>query len=155
MVVNKQITIRGFTSADFDAVRNLLEKANLVVADLTPGSTQMMEHCFMVAQHEESQTVVAAAGMDVVTQSTGLLRSVVIHEDYQRQGLGRAMVEKTLLRFPEVQEVFLLTTKASEFFERLGFTYFERSKVPDCIRRTGEFSGLCPCSATVMHRRVA
>jgi len=50
--------------------------------------------------------------------------------------------------------VWLLTTTAREFFERLGYAAVDRADVPGAIRATAQFSSLCADSATVMVKRL-
>ena len=49
-----------------------------------------------------------------------------------------------------IKSVYLITTTADRYFQRLGFTVVDRSTVPDAITKTSQFSSLCPASATVM-----
>ena len=45
---------------------------------------------------------------------------------------------------------YLLTNTAERFFERLGYRRTDRENAPEAIRRTQEFSGLCPSSSALM-----
>jgi N-acetylglutamate synthase-like GNAT family acetyltransferase len=51
--------------------------------------------------------------------------------------------------------VWLLTTTARAFFDKLGYAAVDRAGVPGAIRATAQFSALCPDSATVMVKRLA
>ena len=51
-------------------------------------------------------------------------------------------------------ELFLLTTTAAAFFERLGFRAVPLDTAPLPIQHTQEFSTLCPSSAVLMRRAV-
>ncbi len=54
-----------------------------------------------------------------------------------------------------IENLYLLTTTAADYFERRGFTRIERSQVPERLRATAEFQGTCPASATVMKAALA
>jgi amino-acid N-acetyltransferase len=49
-----------------------------------------------------------------------------------------------------VTDLYLLTTTAEGFFERLGYRRVVRENAPEAIRQTKEFSGLCSSSAAFM-----
>ncbi|MEQ8534295.1 MAG: tyrosine protein phosphatase, partial [Imperialibacter sp.] len=51
-----------------------------------------------------------------------------------------------------ITELYLLTTTASKFFERIGYKVADRNTAPDAIKNTSEFSDLCPSSAVFMHK---
>lgn len=92
-----------------------------------------------------------------VTGNAGLLRSVAVEESARGAGYGTAICERLLdrARAADLDAVYLLTTTAEDFFADLGFERAERSRVPDTIRGTAEFTDLCPASATCMKKEVA
>jgi amino-acid N-acetyltransferase len=53
-----------------------------------------------------------------------------------------------------IEELYLLTTTADQYFPRFGFTRTTRSAVPDAVKASAEFQGACPDTAVVMTRRV-
>jgi amino-acid N-acetyltransferase len=50
----------------------------------------------------------------------------------------------------EMREVYLITETAPLFFERLGFSAIERSRVKGNVLNSLEFKGACPDTAPVM-----
>jgi GNAT superfamily N-acetyltransferase len=52
-----------------------------------------------------------------------VLCDVVVHHEYRRQGIGRALVEQVTShpRLARVQKFTLLTATARSFYERLGW----------------------------------
>jgi len=66
------------------------------------------------------------------------------------------LVEQLLERAEEagIDELFLLTTTAEEYFPRFGFTRTTRAAVPDAVKSSAEFRGACPDTAVVMTRRI-
>jgi N-acetylglutamate synthase-like GNAT family acetyltransferase len=52
---------------------------------------------------------------------------------------------------PEIR-VFVLTTTAASYFERLGFPATPRSEVPPSLSAAPEFARVCPASAACLAR---
>jgi amino-acid N-acetyltransferase len=52
------------------------------------------------------------------------------------------------------RDIYLLTTTAERFFERLGYARVQREAAPVAIQRTQEFSTLCSSSSTLMAKRL-
>ena len=50
--------------------------------------------------------------------------------------------------------IYLLTTSQADYFSALGYAPCPRSRVPQGIRDSRQFSALCPASADVMVKRV-
>jgi amino-acid N-acetyltransferase len=91
--------------------------------DLPPdGLEQQFGDSYAVALRDGS--IVGIAGIETYG-SYGLLRSVAVS--------------------PEVQ-----TTTASGYFERFGFSAVDRERVPPEVKKSREFSSICPTTATVM-----
>jgi amino-acid N-acetyltransferase len=86
----------------------------------------------------------------------GLLRSLAVAQQQRGTGLGAVMAAHAERRADEfgLDELYLLTMTAADFFKRLGYRAADRSDVPDAIRGTAQFSGLCPSSSAVMAKRV-
>jgi amino-acid N-acetyltransferase len=82
----------------------------------------------------------------------GLLRSVALESRDRHRGFGRRLVEESLqqARRDGLAELFLLTTTAAPFFERLGFRAISREAVPAPVRASVEFQSACPASAAVL-----
>ena len=53
-----------------------------------------------------------------------------------------------------VKALYLLTTTAERFFDRLGYSRIEREMVPESIKATREYAGICPASSAVMCKRL-
>lgn len=84
----------------------------------------------------------------------GLLRSVVVPPDRRGLGAGRAVVAAISeeARRLGVERLWLLTTGAAGFFEKLGFRRADRASAPPDIAASAQFAGLCPGSAVCMRR---
>jgi amino-acid N-acetyltransferase len=83
-----------------------------------------------------------------------LLRSLAVAHDGRGRGVGRALGEAALatLGAEGVREVVLLTTDASAFFARAGFTRVERSALPQAVRGARQLASTGCASAVCMRR---
>jgi amino-acid N-acetyltransferase len=104
---------------------------------------------FLVAA--DSGRVVGVAGLEVYG-AYGLLRSVAVQEHLAGRGLGARLVEAAVARAQSlgVHELYLLTTTAAGYFERLGFERISSKEIPFALSASEELQGACPATATVM-----
>ena len=103
----------------------------------------------------EDRRIVGCAAVEIYG-SAGLLRSVCVEPAQRGTGLGRRLVERTeyVARHRGVDELFLLTETAAEWFERLGFTPDRRESAPAPLQASPEFTGACPVSAALLRKRL-
>lgn len=101
------------------------------------------------ARHGER--VVGVAGVEIY-EDAGLLRSVAVEQSLRGKGLGATLVSDRLrwAREQRLQEIYLLTTTAKDFFEKLGFEVTERSNAPAAMQKAPEFAYLCASTAVTM-----
>jgi len=126
-------------------VRSLLTECQLPTSDLSPKN---LEHFFGCGT---AQTPKGVVGLEIYG-TVALLRSLAVATDCRGIGCGKALVAEAerYAQSKGVTELYLLTTTAADFFERLGYRRSARENAPEAIRQTKEFSGLCPSSAAVM-----
>ncbi|HSJ24244.1 MAG TPA: arsenic resistance N-acetyltransferase ArsN2 [Longimicrobiales bacterium] len=141
--------VRPVAAADLAGVTALLAGAGLP-ADAV---SDQFEDGFVVAEAESG--LVGAAGLEIYG-AYGLLRSVVVDPEWRGRGVGEALVQERLAYATTrgIRRVYLLTTTAPAWFEKLGFTHITRDDVPASVRRSPEFAGVCPSSADVMELRL-
>jgi amino-acid N-acetyltransferase len=86
----------------------------------------------------------------------GLLRSVAIRPDAQRTGLGGVLTAAALdrARALGIQDIYLLTTTAPQFFARHGFQAVTRGALPAALSASRELQDACPATAVAMWRPV-
>jgi amino-acid N-acetyltransferase len=139
------LAIEPATLRDMDAVRRLLVEAELPTA----GLPDQFPSAYAVARHRGE--VVGVAGLETYG-NTGLLRSVAVAPALRRGGTGRALVADRLAtaRALELDAVYLLTTTAVDFFQRLGFSPTLRAEVPVALAASPELSEACPAAATCL-----
>ena len=140
--------IRPATSNDLGAVESLLSASNLPLDGVRENFST-----FVVA--EDQGAIAGAIGLEKFGP-VALLRSAVVSPDYRGSGVGSRLVEKVLERAEQegIEELFLLTTTAENYFPRFGFTRTDRLAVPRSMQASAEFQGACPDSAAVMKRRI-
>ena len=141
--------LRQATNHDLTAVESLLS-ANKLPVD---GVKENFSH-FVVA--DDNGEIAGAIGLEKFGP-VALLRSAVVSPEYRGSGVGRRLVEQIIERAGKegIEELFLLTTTAEEYFPRFGFARTTRASVPVSVKASAEFQGACPDSAAVMTRRVA
>jgi amino-acid N-acetyltransferase len=86
------------------------------------------------------EKIVGVASLHIVWEDLAEFRSLAVQAGHQGQGIGRALVTRTLdeARDLELKKVFLLTYQ-KVFFEKLGFREVNKSELPhkvwsDCIK---------------------
>lgn len=141
------IEIRPATSSDLAAVQSLLRAASLPldgVEDFFPGN---------YAVGERGGEIMGAIGVERYGDY-GLLRSAVVAETERGSGLGARLTEERLDwgSAQNMRSMYLLTTTAAPFFERIGFVRIDRNDVPAEVQAAPEFATICPASAVVMRR---
>jgi N-acetylglutamate synthase-like GNAT family acetyltransferase len=129
------------------AVTRILGEAGLPCSDLTAAHLETFFGCgSMSAPH----------GIVGLYESVALLRSLAVSSKCRGRGCGTALVAQAEL-FAQSQgarEIYLLTTTAQRFFERLGYARVLREAAPAAIQRTQEFSTLCPSGSAFMVKRL-
>ena len=139
--------LRPARPTEFDAIAGLLIAAELPVEDL---NVTMLDG-FIVAT--EGDVCVGVVGLEIY-ESNALLRSLAVEQQHRSRGLGTRLVDaiETEVQTRGVTALYLLTTTATTFFERVGYTAHDRATVPPSIAATTEFSSLCPDTADCLWR---
>jgi len=132
------------TIDDITVVEELLAENDLPADDVA----EKIE-CIFLAKNDTD--LIGIGGMELHGRY-GLLRSLVTAPKFRGGGYGKIITLKLIDHAVEsgVAAVYLLTTTASEFFEKLGFSVIDRAVVPTPIAKTSEFKELCPESAVCL-----
>jgi amino-acid N-acetyltransferase len=147
--VHGQPTLEPASPSDLAQIRRLLDQNGLPSADVG-------EHLagFLIARADRD-----LAGIVGVEPhgSAALLRSLCVVEERRGRGLARALCAgaEAVARGTGARELYLLTTDARAYFEKLGFDVCKREDVTPAIQATAQFRTLCPSTATVMSKRLA
>ncbi len=139
------VDLRNAVPSDLEAVTSLLREAGLP----TEGVEDQFPAQYMVATVKGS--VVGVAGLELHGRA-GLFRSLAVRPTFRGTGVGTALLrERTeCARGLGLSQVFLLTTSAPGYFEKLGFLRTERGAVPEELAKSKEFASVCPSSATCL-----
>ncbi len=133
---------------DTDFIKKKLRANDLPTEDITSKIDD-----FYIAK--EDLEIIGIAGLEICG-NYGLARSILIEDRFRNQGLGKKLVFRLLdlARNKGVREVYILTTTAQNFFEKLKFEIVKREAVPEPIRKTTEFESLCPETAICMKKSI-
>jgi amino-acid N-acetyltransferase len=144
MVQTSSTTIRSAAGSDLPAIERLLEANKLPLVGVRDALGD-----FLVA--ERDGTLVGVIGLEIY-DDRGLLRSAAVDSGERGTGVGAALVGALIetSRTRGLKELVLLTTTADRWFPRFGFVTIARDATPVAVRRSAEFMGACPASATVM-----
>jgi amino-acid N-acetyltransferase len=141
----KTATLLPAQAADLRALKVLLENASLPLE----GLDDQFPNAYVIAR--AGGELVGAAGLEHYG-NTGLLRSLAVLVAARGSGLGRRLVLDRLAaaRTSKIERVYLLTTTAATYFEKLGFRPAARSEVPSALAASPEFASACPASAVCL-----
>lgn len=140
------ITLRNAQPHELERIQALLAENNLPTQDVRTNLDS-----FYVA--EEGGDLVGIGGLELYPPH-GLLRSLVVPPTVRSRGYGSLLLAKLedTARQHSIEELYLLTTTAEEFFRQHGYDASPRDHAPTQISRTREFAELCPSSATLMQK---
>jgi len=142
------VRVRPAERRDGRAVLRLLRQAGLPLTGVSAG----LGSGFVVAGSEAGQ-VVGSAGLETYG-AVGLVRSVAVDPAWRGCGVGRQLVSavEDLARNRGVRELYLLTTDAAAYFERLGFRRRDRADLPADVAARSAAVAACPATAEVLAR---
>jgi len=142
---NDTITVRAARPEDMAAVERLLAAAHLP-AD---GLAEQFGPAYAVA--EVDGAIVGAEGIEQYGDA-GLLRSAVVRDDWRGRGVGDLLTRDRLAWAEQagLQELWLLTNTAADYFPRFGFARADRAAAPDAVQASREFAEACCASAIAM-----
>ena len=84
------------------------------------------------------------------------MRSVCVVADRRGTGLGRSLVAaaEALAATRGIDDLYLLTETAADWFPRLGYEPTLRASVPAALAASPEFVNACSESAAVLRKRL-
>jgi ribosomal protein S18 acetylase RimI-like enzyme len=118
--------IREFQSEDTDALVNIL-KANQQYGhpDIDGPDAMLRVHNCQAAEFLVAETAGRVAGMirGAYDGSRAIIYLVSVHPDYQRQGIGRALVQEIARRFKErgAGSIAVIVPGDADFWKKLNF----------------------------------
>jgi amino-acid N-acetyltransferase len=135
------VTVRPARLSDVPAMHQLIGGFAEQRLMLSRPMAELYENVrdFLVAEGEPGG-VCGCAAVHIDTASIGELKALAVAPAVQGRGIGRALVESCLDTAAQLglQRLFCLTYQVA-FFQRLGFTKVDRSRLPDkvwseCVR---------------------
>lgn len=140
------MVVRMATDQDQDGIVKLLKKGKLNYEGIEDHITH-----FLVVEHQDHQEIVGTAGLEIVKDQVGLLRSLALDSAWLDAQAGMELV-RILLSFAVqkgLQEIYLLTRSAA-FFHYFGFQAVKEEAIPAVIKASSHFQQHQPGLSTVM-----
>ena len=89
---------------------------------------------FVVAEDSETKKVIGCGALHMTWNEIAEVRSMAVHPDFKRQGIGGEIVKKLLIEGKAIGvKKFFTLTYAPEFFQSLGFITVDKDSLPHKI----------------------
>jgi len=126
-------------------VKKLLESVQLPTIDIKP---EHLEHFFAAWA---GPTLEGVVGVEL-HGSVALIRSLAVVPSKRGSGLGSELLARAEQYAVKkgARSLFLLTTAAESYFEKRGYSQLLSEGAPEVIRKTPEFTSICPASSVLM-----
>ncbi|MHA1908683.1 MAG: arsenic resistance N-acetyltransferase ArsN2 [Candidatus Thorarchaeota archaeon] len=146
----EELLVNQASSDDLSGIEFLLKEAQLPIEGIEPH----IDDFIVVTSPEVAlgpEVIIGCVGLEVYRESA-LLRSLAVHPDLRKNGLGSRLVDLATgnAKRKGVEILYLLTDTAEDFFKRRGFSWIDRSKVPEELQQSIEFTKLCPDAPCLM-----
>ncbi|MEO1053200.1 MAG: arsenic resistance N-acetyltransferase ArsN2 [Bacteroidota bacterium] len=145
------IIIREAIPDDFESVKEILKSVDLPVSDLDPSLPSFLVACSCI----DDDIIVGAVGLETYEQA-GLIRSLSVRKDFRGKHIGDKLFDVVSINAHDrgVTDLYLLTESADSYFSRKGFKSIQRSTIPEGLKKSTQFTDVCPETATAMHRSI-
>ncbi|HEM3450824.1 GNAT family N-acetyltransferase [Streptococcus suis] len=131
------ITYKQNPQLDFQAVLNLYDSVGWTNYTDRPTMLQKaLEHSLFVLAAFDGDRLVGLLRAVGDGHSIVFIQDILVLPTYQRQGIGRHLLEQAITHFPEIYQLHLLTDnteKTRSFYEAIGFTAVDSL---DCVAYT-------------------
>jgi amino-acid N-acetyltransferase len=101
---------------------------------------ELYENIRDISVCEDKEAICGTSALHILWEDLAEVRSLAVKKEYQRKGIGRKLVKKSLAEAKAlgIRRVFVLTYQ-SDFFRNLGFVDIDKADLPqkiwgDCIR---------------------
>jgi amino-acid N-acetyltransferase len=127
-------------------ILSLLSAAKLPVDDLP-----VVLDNFIVAI--DNNEVIGVAGLELYG-NYGLLRSVAVDKGQRGKGIAAQLLNRieAIATNKGLEELYLLTETAAEYFNNKGYEHIARMDIPEEIKESSQFRHICPESAIAMKK---
>jgi amino-acid N-acetyltransferase len=133
------------TTEELESLKSLLRECKLPHEDI-----KLAENTF-IGYYDSTDHLIASGGLEFYGASA-LLRSVAVNAEYRKQALAQKNLDDLFKKAidKKVTSIYLLTETAHGYFLKKGFKDTSRDQVPDELKKSSEFSTVCPVSAKCM-----
>ncbi len=136
------MVIRNATVKDVDTIYSLISQYAQLDKMLFRSKAYIFDNLQMFSVAEADGRVVGCCALAVIWSDLAELKSLAVAGDYQKKGIGRALVNKLLQQAKDlgVEKVFALTLEPT-VFEKYGFSVVDKKTLPmkvwsDCAKCT-------------------
>ncbi|WP_105096623.1 GNAT family N-acetyltransferase [Streptococcus suis] len=131
------ITYKQNPQLDFQAVLEIYDSVGWTNYTDRPTMLQKaLEHSLLVLAAFDSDCLVGLLRAVGDGHSIVFIQDILVLPTYQRQGIGRQLLEQAITQFPGIYQLHLLTDnteKTRSFYEAIGFTAVDSL---DCVAYT-------------------
>ncbi len=139
-----KIEIRHADHSDYPSIHSLLLSMGLP----TEGVRGNLQNFMVLVKNDR---IIGTVGLEIYGENA-LLRSLGVDDAHQGLGYGTLLYQAILQKAigQNIQNLYLLTETAENFFTTLGFKKIARDTADHEIKLSTEFVKVCPKSATCM-----
>lgn len=132
----------------FEAFRSLLKSAGLPYQDLN-----VNDHILL--GYFDDDKLIGTGALEIYGKYA-LLRSLAVSDALRGRSLGSRITDDLISEAKKhnIENIYLLTESARLFFKRKGFKDIDRQHVPEQVKASSEFSGVCADTAVCMEYQV-
>lgn len=134
------MALRKADITDIKALHALINESAKQHEMLPRSLNDLYEHVRDIIVYEEDGRICGVCALHVLWEDLAEIRSLAVKEGFQGRGVGGLLIRRALREAKAlgIKRVFALTYKP-DFFEKMGFTAIDKSKLPhkiwgDCIR---------------------
>lgn len=139
----KKYSVQRANALDIAEIKELLTASGLPIVGVDKAVEQ-----FLVAKDSQVIGVLGA----LYNPPKALLRSFAVIPMQRSKGIGATLVAEIFkeLQRQKLEEVYLITDTAAEYFKRIGFFEISRAEMPAKLLKESGLEQACPCSSSCM-----
>ena len=125
--------------SDVKVMQSLINQYAIAGQMLPRSLNELYEHLRDFHVYEEDGSIVGVCALHISWDGLAEIRSLAVHQDRSRRGIGTALVRQCLAEATalHVERVFTLTYQ-DDFFRKLGFNDVDKRELPhkiwtDCL----------------------
>lgn len=132
-----------------EKAKTLLKNCSLPISDLDAKKFENFLYLGTV------DSPIGIIGLEIF-HSVALVRSLAVSKEDRGKGYGKLLVSavENFAKNKNIKELYLLTETAELFFKKLNFHSIQKELAPEVIKKTSEYSSVCPQSAVLMTKKI-